>query len=261
MQNSRYRTMKTLIFLTILLFLTGVQKVAAQNPDALAQQAAKAFTAHQFEASIVLYNKIVAQGYESAALYYNLGNAYFRNNQLPEAVLYYEKALKLSPNDEDIRHNIGVVNSKLTDKVEQVPELFYKRWWKSLSNSMNINTLGIVNLVLLTISLLLIIVYIVSNMVIIKKLSFWSACVLFLLFITGSLAASHRQHYLKNQHEAIVFSPTVNIKSSPDANSKDIFVLHEGTKVKLLDEVANWQEIRIANGSTGWILNNELRKI
>jgi SH3-like domain-containing protein len=95
----------------------------------------------------------------------------------------------------------------------------------------------------------------------IRKISFWAGIALLLFFSIGVTAASQRNHYLNAQHEAIIFIQNVNIKSSPDENSKDIFVLHEGTKVKLLDVVADWQEIRIANGSTGWIKASDIRKI
>ena len=233
----------------------------AQDPEQLAAQAAKAYNVKQYPEAIALYEKIIGGGYESYALYYNLGNAYYRNRETAQAILYYEKALKIAPNNEDILHNIEVVNSKLTDKVEMVPELFYLRWWKHIVNIMDIDTLAFVNIVLFSLALLLIAVYIAISNIIIRKISFWSGIFLLLLFSVGVLAASQRNHYLTNQHEAIVFTQTVNIKSSPDENSKDIFVLHEGTKVKLLDIVAEWQEIRISNGSIGWIKLSDLKKI
>jgi len=233
----------------------------AQNPEQLAAQAAKAYNLKQYSEAIALYEKIIDGGYESYALYYNLGNAYFRNNETAPAMLYYEKALKLAPHNEDIIHNIEVVSSKLTDKVEMVPELFYKRWWKQVLNLMDIDTLAILNIIIFTLALILIAVYIAVSNILIRKISFWTGISLIFLFSIGVVAASHRNHYLNEQHEAIVFIQTVNIKSSPDENSKDIFVLHEGTKVTLLDQVAEWQEIRIANGSTGWIKTSDIRKI
>jgi SH3-like domain-containing protein len=95
----------------------------------------------------------------------------------------------------------------------------------------------------------------------IRKFSFWTGVTLLLFFSLGVIAASQRNHYITSNHEAIVFTPTVNIKSSPDENSKDIFVLHEGTKVTLMDMIADWQEIRISNGSVGWIKSADLKKI
>lgn len=234
---------------------------AAQTPEQMATQAAKAYNAKQYPEAIAQYEKIIAGGHESYALYYNLGNACFRNNQTAPAILYYEKALKLAPNNEDIKHNIEVVNSKLVDKVEMVPELFYKRWWKQTVNLMNIDMFSAVNIMLLTLALLFIAIYIAVSNVLIRKISFWSGITLLIIFSISILAASQRNHYIVNQHEAIIFTQNVNIKSSPDENSKDIFVLHEGTKVKLLDIVAEWQEIRIANGSVGWIKTSDIRKI
>jgi len=234
---------------------------AAQDPEQMATKAAKAYNTKQYSEAIALYEKIIAGGNESYALYYNLGNAYFRNNETAQAILYYEKALKLAPNNEDIKHNIEVVNSKLNDKVEMVPELFYKRWWKQIVNLMNIDTFAIVNIILLSLALLLLAIYIAVSNIMLRKISFWAGISLLLVFGVSVMAASQRNHYITNQHEAIVFTQTVNIKSSPDENSKEIFVLHEGTKVKLLDVVAEWQEIRIANGSVGWIKASDIRKI
>jgi tetratricopeptide (TPR) repeat protein len=242
------------------ILLVAFQAIA-QNPDALAAQAAKAYNSKQYTEAISLYEKIIAGGNESYALYYNLGNAYFRTNENAQAVYFYEKALKLAPNNEDIINNIEVVNSKLTDKVETVPELFYKRWWKEIVNLMSLNTLALINIVLLTLALLLIAGYIASSNILVRKISFWTGISFFLLFSVGILAASQRNHYLKNKHQAIVFAQTVNIKSSPDDNRKDIFVLHEGTKVTLLDKVADWQEIRISNGSIGWIRSSDIKGI
>ncbi len=232
-----------------------------QNPEQSAAEAAKAYNTKQYPEAISLYTKIIAGGYESYALYYNVGNAYYRNNENAQAILYYEKALKLAPNNEDIKHNIEVVNARLTDKVEKVPELFYKRWWKQIINMMDIDLLAMFNIIMLTLALLLISIYVAISNILIRKISFWTGLFMLFFFSIGVIAASQRNHYLSNQHEAIVFTPTVNIKSSPDEKSKDIFVLHEGTKVTLLDIVADWQEIRIANGSTGWIKSSELRSI
>lgn len=246
--------------LVAMILLVAFQSTA-QNPDQLAAQAAKAYNSRQYPVAITLYEKIIASGYESYALYYNLGNAYFRNNEMAQAILFYEKALKIEPNNDDIKHNIEVINSKLTDKMEMVPELFYKRWWTQILNLLDVDTFALLNILLLTAALILFALYIAVSNLLIRKISFWGGIALILILGIGVAAASQRNHYLNEQHEAIIFIQNVNIKSSPDESSKDIFVLHEGTKVKLLDVVADWQEIRIANGSTGWIKASEIRKI
>lgn len=257
--NSIMKCKKIAVLIATILFVAF--HAIGQNPDQLAAEAQKAYNNKQYQQAITQYNKIIDLGFESYALYYNLGNAYFRNNENAQAVLYYEKALKLAPNNDDIKHNIEVVNSKLTDKVETVPELFYKRWWKQIPNLTDIDTLATINILLLTIALLLIAVYIAAQNVVLRKICFWTGLSFLLFFSIGILAASERNHYLTVQHEAIVFTQTVNIKSSPDENSKDIFVLHEGTKVTLLDVIAEWQEIRISNGSIGWIKSTDIKKI
>ena len=246
------------LFATILLVAFHVK---GQSPEQLANQAAKEYNQMHFAKAIELYAKVIDSGNESYALYYNIGNAYYRNNEIAQAALYYEKALKLSPNNDDIKHNIEVVNNRLTDKVEKIPDLFYKRWWAQLLNVMDINTLAVVNIILLTLALILIALYFASSDIIIRKISFWAGVAFLCIFSLGVITASQRNKYLTEQHEAIVFAQTVNIKSSPDENSKDIFVLHEGTKVVLLDIVADWQEIRISNGSVGWIKLSDLKKI
>jgi tetratricopeptide (TPR) repeat protein len=250
---------KTAITVATILLITF--QAFCQSAEQLAAQAAKESNSMHFGEAIKLYEKIVDNGFESPSLYYNLGNAYFRNNENAEAILYYEKALKLAPNNADIKHNIEIVNNRLVDKVEKVPELFYKRWWKYLVNIMSVDAFATFNISLLTLALLLFALYIAIPALLLRKISFWSGLGLLFIFSIGLVAASQRNHYLENNHEAIVFEPTVNIKSSPDENSKDIFVLHEGTKVTLLDEVAEWQEIRISNGSIGWIKASDLRKI
>jgi tetratricopeptide (TPR) repeat protein len=251
---------KKITVLIAMLLLVAFQ-VIGQSNDQLAARAAKAYSSMQYPEAIKDYTQIIARGYESYALYYNLGNAYYRDNQLAQALLNYEKALKIAPNNEEIQHNIEVANGKLVDKVEKVPELFYKRWWKAVVNMMEIDTMATINITFLTIALLLIAIYIIVSNLLMRKISFWAGISLFVLFCLGSIAASQRNHYLTEQHEAIVFTATVNIKSSPDENSKDIFVLHEGTKVTLLDVITGWQEIRIANGSIGWVKSTDLMKI
>lgn len=247
--------------LTFFFLVLLYSSLAAQDQENVAVQARKAYEAGQFETSIQLYEGILQKGLESSVLYYNLGNAYFRNKDLPSAVLYYEKALKLDPTNPDIQHNIDLVNSKIIDKVEPVPELFYKRWWLALLNTMNLGTVAVLMICLFTLSLLFTGIYLSSTRLGIRKFSFYSAIALFILVILSFMVAREKKHYLTRHHEAIVFTPTVTIKSSPDAASTDLFVIHEGLKVTLLDKIGEWQEIRIANGSIGWLKLSDIRHI
>lgn len=257
--------MKTKLYfldwLTLLLVLSFYTAGFAQAPEDLAIQAEKAYNMKDYKLAIKKYESIIAGGYESTKLYYNLGNAYFRNNEFTPAILFYEKAHKLSPHNEDIIFNLEVANSKLIDKVEQVPELFYKRWWKSLLNMTDINTLAFLTIVLLALGLSMFVVYFISTKLIINKIGFFGGIAFVTLFGLSLLVAAQRNHYNTKHHQGIIFAPTVNIKSSPDEKSKDIFVLHEGTKVTLLDILNDWHEIRIENGSKGWIKASQYKLI
>lgn len=251
--------MKNVLIFFFLVLLGS--EIVAQDQESAAVQARKAYEAGQFETSIQLYESILQKGLESSILYYNLGNAYYRNKDLPSAALYYEKALKMDPTNRDIQHNIELVNSKIIDKVEPVPELFYKRWWKVLLNSMNLDSVSVLMICLFTLSLLFAGIYLTSSRLGIRKFAFYTSIFMFILVITSFMVAREKKHYLTQHHEAIVFTPTVTIKSSPDAASTDLFVIHEGLKVTLLDKIGDWQEIRIANGSIGWLKLSDIRYI
>jgi len=250
---------KTVVSILLVIFTGFYAK--SQNNDILAARARKAYDASQFPQALQLYEKILNSGNESAVLYYNLGNAYFRNNEIPSAILYYEKALKLEPNLENIRHNLKIANTRITDKVEVVPELFFKRWWKAFLDILGIDQAGITLILLLTLALFSTAIYLVSNSIGVRKVAFWSGLSLFILLFIALFATLEKEHQLNFHHEAIVFNPTVTVKSSPDLSSTDIFVIHEGIKVELLDQIGEWQEIRIANGSIGWIKSSDIKLI
>ena len=248
--------------LATIIILTGMALQAfCQSNDELAAKANRAYQAGQYQAAAQLYEKIIGNGYESAVLYYNLGNAYFRSNEIPSAILFYEKALKLEPNQPDIRHNLDVANSRIADKVEIIPELFFKRWWKSLLNLFSVDSLAVIIILLLCAIFVSAGFYLASKQLFVRKTAFWSTLVFLAVFLLSLLGARQKEHLLQNHHEAVVFSPTVTVKSSPDEASADIFVIHEGIKVILLDQVGNWQEIRIANGSVGWLKSSDIRLI
>lgn len=244
------------LFLALLSF-----SAFSQNNDEIAVRARKAYESGQFKVSTELYEQILKNGYESAVLYYNLGNAYFRDNDLPSAILNYEKAKKLDPTHVDIQYNITIANSRITDKVEPIPELFYKRWWKSFLNIMNTDQFAIALILLLLICFIAAAFYLTSRVLMVRKVAFWGGLSILMIFFITLYATQQKYHYLKNHHEAIVFSPTVTVKSSPDISSKDLFVIHEGLKVELLDKIGEWQEIRIANGSVGWLKTSDLKLI
>lgn len=248
--------------LNILLFLILFWQTAfSANVDTLFSKANKEYTNEMYTNAIDDYLRIIQTGYESAELYFNLGNAYFKTNDIPSAVLYFEKAKKLKPNDNDINFNLNVANTQIVDKIEPVPELFFKQWWRSIYNIFNADTWAIISVVGFILFFVLLAFYLLSKLTIIRKSAFYTGLIVLFLTLFTFTIAFQKYNILKHQKEAIVFTPTITVKSSPNQNSVDLFVIHEGAKVKILETIGNWCEIKIANGSVGWLPAQVLKDI
>jgi tetratricopeptide (TPR) repeat protein len=243
----------------LVFLLTGVS--FASGIDSLFYKANAAYNNQYYEDAINNYQKIVDAGYESADLYYNLGNAFFKNDEIPSAILYYEKALKLKPNDEDIRYNLDVANTRIVDRIEPMPELFYKRWWRSFYNMFTANTWAKISTGGFILFIVLLSFYLLSKRIRIRKIAFFTGVVILFITLFAFAVSFQKYQHLLNQKEAIVFTPTITVKSSPNPNSVDLFVIHEGSKVEIRDKVGSWYEIRIANGSVGWLPESSLKSI
>lgn len=215
----------------------------------------------QYKEAIATYQKIVDDGHMSAMVYFNLGNAYFKNNDVPSALLYYEKAHKLSPGDEDINFNIQFANQKTTDKVEAPVEFFITRWWHSFILRFSLTALAIASILFIVVGFALLIVYRFTNSVGIKKTSFYFALIIIFLGLSSMFVASRQQEYFDGHHGAIIFSTSVNVKSAPTPSSKNLFLIHDGTKVDVLDDNNGWMKIKLANGSEGWINASDAKEI
>lgn len=233
----------------------------AGSNEELFRQANKDYSAGLYENAIAGYRQILKDGYASAELYYNLGNACFKSNDIASAILYYEKAKKLQPNDPDILFNLNIANSRIKDKIEAVPVMFYKRWWNALLNWLSPDAWTRFHLICFGGFLIGLALYFLSRIIPLRKIAFWSAIILFTVTLITFGLAFHQQRTLEQVTEAIVFDPSLTVKSSPSENSVDLFVIHEGTKVTVTDQLADWYEIRIANGSTGWIQQSAVRSI
>jgi len=248
--------------MTVLAFVLAVSlNLFAQDPQTLINTANNAYNEGMYDSALNVYHLIEKENLESSELFYNMGNAYFKKNNITSAILYYEKARKLAPNDEDIDYNLSIANSMIVDKIERVPELFFKKWWNYFYNIFNANTWTIISLISWFILVIFIGMFIISKSRNTRKLAFYFG----LLFLFTSVAtfglASQKYYYGKEQREAIIFTPTITVKSSPTTNAVDLFVVHEGTKIYILDEVQEWVKIRIPDGSIGWLPVNSLKKI
>ena len=240
----------------VLIFVIGFSMVfeaRAQKPEELLTKANSLYNENDFDSALVVYKDIVEQGYSSATLYYNIGNTYYKLRNYPLAIYYYEKSLKLDPNNDDTKHNIEIAQLFLTDKIEAVPELFIKTWWNNLSNTFTLNTWSIITLVLIGFSLICIFFYITARTRGLKKSMFFTGLLFIVLTICSFSISAEKYNYTNTNNEGIIIVPTITIKSSPSSSSVDLFVLHEGSKVKILDNTDGWEKIKIANGSIGWL--------
>jgi len=252
--------MKKSIFILILL-LGAMTSFGSTKHDSLLSIANQQYDEGIYHEAIQNYQLIIEDKVESSQLYYNLGNAFYKIDDLASAILYYEKAKKISPNDEDINYNLGIANSRIVDNIDSVPQIIFKRWWNQFYNMFSVNLWAKVAIGLFILTLVFAAIYLLGRTRFIKKI-FFSLGFLFLLLSISSYFVSYQKYYYTNTHkEAILFAPTITVKSSPNRNSVDLFVIHEGSKVYILDQVGEWIEIRIANGSVGWLPISAIKHI
>jgi tetratricopeptide (TPR) repeat protein len=246
---------------TLLLLLLLVAGYPARAQQPLIDKANKAYSQGLFAEAAGLYTKVAESGYTSPELCYNLGNAWFKQNDMAKAILWYERALRLDPGNEDIRFNLKVANSKISDKIEPLPELFYKRWYNGVVLWLAADAWAWLSIVMLAFALALGALYLVSRILILRKIGFWMGLTVLALALFSLLFAWSGHRMANNATEAVIFSPTLTVKSSPDEKSTDLFVLHEGTRVRIQDQIGTWYEIRIASGSVGWVPASAVEKI
>ena len=236
-------------------------KPSPNNPEALWDAAAAAYNAADYLTAIEYYTTILDGGRHSAELYYNLANAYFKREQVGEALLNYNRAVRLKPADVDIRHNLAFAEQSTKDSIEQIPEFFLSTWMRSVRNLMGGNAWTILSIVMLALALAMALLYLLAQPLTMRKTGFYSMALFGLLFIiTTSFAWSARTEATA-QRDAIIMSSAASIKSSPDGNSTELFVLHEGTKVRVGEVMDKWAEVRIADGRKGWIEIDRIERI
>lgn len=253
---------RTPIILIIILFLTGISwtEANAQNLENAFSKANELYNQNAYDSAAVVYEDIINKGYSSAELYYNLGNTYYKMGNYPMSILYYEKSLKLDPNNEETKHNIGIAREFISDKIEPLPELFIKKWWDGLSNLFTLNTWSIITLIITACLLISLFFYMTAKSRMLKKSMFFTSILFILLTICTFSIATNKYNYMRSNNEGIIITPTITVKSSPSSSSVDLFVLHEGSKVKILDRTGEWEKIKIANGSVGWLPSSTIIK-
>lgn len=224
-------------------------------------EADSAYVRGEYQQAINAYEALLKQG-ASAEIYYNLGNAYYRTENITKAVLNYERALLFSPGDRDIRFNLQLAQSKTIDKIIPESEMFFVTWYHALVNLMSVDGWARTALVLLALVIILSLAYLFSERIWLRKLGFFAGLFLLVLFVLSNIFAWQQKQNLVHRKGAIVMQPSVTVRSTPAKNGTDLFILHEGTKVTITDAtMKGWREIRLADGKEGWIESNQLETI
>jgi tetratricopeptide (TPR) repeat protein len=252
-QNSIYRSL-----LIIVMLCASINLMA---DDQRVQKANLLYAEGEFEMAIEAYEEILRSGMEAPQIYYNLGNAYYRHGLLPSAILNYERALLLAPHDRDIRHNLNLAYGQITDKIEPVGVFFLTRWFSNLRNSTHSDNWAIASIVAFLLFLAGLLFFAFAKSTFLRKLAFFLA-ILAIVASGITFAFSNKQkHMLVNRDRGIVFSPSVTVRSAPEAGGTELFVLHEGTRVKILQSIGQWYEIELEDGNVGWMHGSHLEII
>jgi tetratricopeptide (TPR) repeat protein len=240
-------------FLVILLLLLIGNNLFAQSPDDLMKSANKFYQDGNYQLAIDSYQKILGQGFESGALYYNLGNSYFKTGKLGDAIYSYEKGLKIEPNDEDLSYNLKIANSRTVDKITQLPKLFLVSWWEGLVTSLNVSGWSLFVIILFWILLVSIAIYFFSRRTNLQRVSFFSSSISLAVLIMAVALLFARVNREAATNYGILLGQTYSVKVSPDSKSNDAFVIHEGIKFAIEDRVNDWAKIRLIDGKVGWV--------
>ena len=220
-----------------------------------------AYALERYQQAAKIYELVLKNGV-SPELYYNLGNAYYRMDDIPKAVLNYERALLLSPGDEDIRFNLQMARSKTIDKITPESEMFFVTWYRSLVNLMNVDHWANLSLFSLFVALMLALVYLFANALWMRKVGFFGGILFIFFFLVSNLFAWQQQRVLQYRTGAIIMKSSVPVKSTPSKGGTDLFILHEGTRVDITDDtMKGWREVRLADGKRGWVEVSQIEVI
>ena len=247
------------IYWLFVVFLLLSRMTTAQ--EASLKEAEIAYTKEDYKTAIELYEGILKNNGESEAVYYNLGNAYYKDGQIAPAILNYERALLLQPGDKDVRFNLQIAKQRAVDKIEPLGHFFLSDLFSSIRDIASADTWGGIGIACFLLLIFCLVVFFFSKIVRFKKIAFYAGLFLVIIVIASNILGYSQVKALKEHSEAIVFAPSVTMKSSPDASGTDLVVLHEGTKVAVRSTLGDWSEIELEDGNVGWMPTKDIVKI
>lgn len=253
-KNAHYPTNLILLLFAMLLWSTAISATTKQEAD-------MAYKHGSYQEAIKMYEELLKQGV-SADLYYNLGNAYYRTDDLTKAILAYERASLLSPGDDDIKFNLQFASAKTIDKITPESEMFFVTWYHSLVNYTSVDNWANMAIVSIVLVLVLALLYLFVPNLLLRKVGFYGGCCFLILFVMSNFFAYQQKRLLMNRTGAIVIAPATQVKKTPSNSSTDEFVIHEGTKVYITDKgLKEWRGIRLSDGREGWLKTTEIEEI
>lgn len=252
--------MTTIKKLFLLLLIQGFCFCLVAQEEKI-KEAEAAYTSEDYVKAIEIYEDVLLNYGDSYEVYYNLGNAYYKSGKIAPAILNYERALLINPSDGDIRFNLEMAKLKAVDKIEPLGEFFLIKWFRSVQNIFSVDTWAAVGITCFVLFIGCLVLFFFSKWMRLKKIGFYLGCVLLVMIIFSNIFAYNQKKALVDRNGAIVFVPTVTIKSSPDTSGTDLFVLHEGTKVFVKSSLGEWNEIELEDGNVGWIHQKNIEKI
>lgn len=242
------------------LFILSTSTLLA-NPKAQFEAANTAYQSGNYATAIDTYEQVLQSGNYSNEIYYNLGNAYFKTNELGKAILNYERALLVSPRDADAHFNLEIANAKKVDDLDQIGKFFLTEWWQGLHKFFSASIWGILTLLSLWAGIAGLILWLFGANRNQKKQGFIGALTLLTLSLFLYFVSNSQAKFEKNSRTAIVLTQVIEVKNGPDAESTAVLEVHEGLKVELLDEIGEWYKVKLSNGDQGWLPKNSLEEI
>lgn len=249
--------MKKLVIL-LLLFSVGI---SAQTADELFAKANNFYKDGKYEQAIDVYKRIIDKGEVSSELYYNIGNTYYKLNKVAPTIYNYEKALQLNPTNQDAHNNLVFAKRLTLDRIEALPKSVFQRFNESVLQKFSYNSWAKIAVLFSALGSLLFLLFYFTSISSKKRLFFTASISCFLLFVFSLFVAYHQFSNSKSSVEAIIFAEEVSVQNEPTNNSDEAFVIHEGTKVNILDTVDDWKKVKLIDGKIGWMLAKDLKEI
>ncbi|MDR2585564.1 MAG: hypothetical protein LBC84_04990 [Prevotellaceae bacterium] len=231
----------------------GAVALYAQSFDMLWANANEEYAQGQYQEAFDQYKYIYNRGYESASLYYNMGNCAFKMELYAQSILWFERAKLFDPKNPDVLYNVEIVNRFFVDKIETVPHFFMRSWIINVRDGFTSNEWAQVFLALLVVTLALLLLFFYGRSRSGRRWAFYGALIVFILMISVFFFGWSQKQQLQRHDHAIVMAPVVTVKSAPDRQGKDLFIIHEGLKIRFIDQVGGWGRIELADGRQGWI--------